>query len=97
MIKVLGENYYFDLDKIEEYLDMTIKSDEDIEDDEFSGSTDMKINVIKFEMVKMLMDTILTEHEEIDEQLGMKSSSNTSIPFRLAFNSLLNKKLINHY
>lgn len=97
MIKVLGENYYFDLDKIEEYLDMTIKSDEDIEDDEFSGSTDMKINVIKFEMVKMLMDTILTEHEEIDEKLGMKSSNNTSIPFRLSFNSLLNKKLINHY
>ena len=96
MIKVLGENYYFDLDKIEEYLDMTNK-EENLEDDEFSGSTDMKINVIKFEMVKMLMDTILTEHEEIDEKLGMKSSNNTSIPFRLSFNSLLNKKLINHY
>jgi hypothetical protein len=97
MIKVLGENYYFDLDKIEEYLDMSIKPDEEVEEDEFSGSTDMKINIIKFEMVKMLMDTILTEHEEIDEKLGMKSSNNTSIPFRLSFNSLLNKKLINHY
>ena len=97
MIKVLGENYYFDLDKIEEYLDMSIKPGEDIEDDEFSGSTDMKVNIIKFEMVKMLMDTILTEHEEIDEKLGMKSSNNTSIPFRLSFNSLLNKKIINHY
>jgi hypothetical protein len=97
MIKLLGENYYFDLDKIEEYLDMTNKSEESLEDDEFSGSTDMKINIIKFEMVKMLMDTILTEHEEIDEKLGMKSSNNTSIPFRLSFNSLLNKKLINHY
>jgi hypothetical protein len=97
MIKVLGENYYFDLDKIEEYLDMSIKPGEDIENDEFSGSTDMKVNIIKFEMVKMLMDTILTEHEEIDEKLGMKSSNNTSIPFRLSFNSLLNKKLINHY
>jgi hypothetical protein len=64
---------------------------------ETSGNTETRINIIKFEMVKMLVDTILTEHEEIDEQLGMKSSSNTSIPFRLAFNSLLNKKLINHY
>jgi hypothetical protein len=96
MIKVLGENYYFDLDKIEEYLDMSNK-EENLEEEEFSGSTDMRINVIKFEMVKMLMDTILTEHEEIDEKLGMKSSNNTSIPFRLSFNSLLNKKLINHY
>jgi predicted CoA-binding protein len=94
MIKVLGENYYIDLDKVEEYLDM---SDQFTKTEETSGNTETRINIIKFEMVKMLMDTVLTEHEEIDEQLGMKSSSNTSIPFRLAFNSLLNKKLINHY
>jgi hypothetical protein len=93
MIKVLGENYYIDLDKVEEYLDMS----DQYPDDETSGNTETRINIIKFEMVKMLMDTVLTEHEEIDEQLGMKSSSNTSIPFRLAFNSLLNKKLINYY
>jgi len=95
MIKVLGENYYIDLDKVEEYLDM---SDDYADDETMSGGTpEMRINVIKFEMVKMLMDTVLTEHEEIDEKLGMKSSANTSIPFRIAFNSLLNKKLINHY
>ena len=93
MIKVLGEHYYIDLDKVEEYLDMS----EQYPEGETSGNTETRINIIKFEMVKMLMDTVLTEHEEIDEQLGMKSSSNTSIPFRLAFNSLLNKKLINHY
>jgi hypothetical protein len=93
MIKVLGENYYIDLDKVEEFLDMS----DQYPDDETSGNTETRINIIKFEMVKMLMDTVLTEHEEIDEQLGIKSSSNTSIPFRLAFNSLLNKKLINHY
>jgi hypothetical protein len=93
MIKVLGENYYIDLDKVEEYLDMS----DQYPDEETSGNTETRINIIKFEMVKMLMDTVLTEHEEIDEQLGIKSSSNTSIPFRLAFNSLLNKQLINHY
>jgi hypothetical protein len=93
MIKVLGENYYIDLDKVEEYLDMSDQNSEN----EFSGETEVKINMLKFELVKLLLDTVLTEHEEIDEQLGIKSSSNTSIPFRLAFNSLLNKKLINHY
>jgi len=93
MIKVLGGNYYIDLDRVEEYLDMSDQYPED----STSGDTETKINIIKFEMVKLLMDTVLTEHQEIDEQLGMKSSSNTSIPFRLAFNSLLNKKLINHY
>ena len=93
MINVLGENYYIDLDVIEQYLDVS----NDISPEDLSGTTEMKINIIKFEMVKMLLDTVLTEQDIVDEKLGMKSSSNTSIPFRIAFNSLLNKKLINHY
>jgi hypothetical protein len=93
MINVLGENYYIDLDVIEKYIDMS----EDTSTEPTSGTTEMKINIIKFEMIKMLLDTVLTEQDTVDEKLGMKSSVNTSIPFRIAFNSLLNKKLINHY
>jgi hypothetical protein len=93
MINVLGENYYIDLDVVEQYLDMSDK----VTPETLSGETEMKINVIKFEMVKMLLETVLTEQDIVDEKLGLKSSSNTSIPFRIAFNSLLNKKLINHY
>jgi hypothetical protein len=93
MINVLGENYYIDLDVIEGYLDMS----DDTSPEALSGTTEMRINVIKFEMVKMLLDTVLTEQEIVDEKLGIKSNSNLSIPFRIAFNSLLNKKLINHY
>ncbi len=92
MIKVLGENYYVDLDLVEQYIGIPN------ENKPMSGETpEMRINIIKFDLVKMLLDTVLTEHEELDETLGMKQSSNTSIPFRIAFNSLLNKKLINHY
>ena len=94
MIQVLGENYFIDLDEIENYLDM---SQADDSEDSESGVTETKINIIKFEMVKMLLDTILNEQEIVDEKLGMKSNAQVSIPFRLAFNSLLNKKLINHY
>jgi len=92
MINVLGENYYIDLDEVEKYLDM---SDESIEQS-MSGSTEMKINVIKFEMVKMRLETVLSEHDDMDEKIGVKSSA-TSIPFKIAFNTLLNKKLINYY
>jgi len=94
MIQVLGENYFIDLDEIENYLDM---SQEEDKDDLESGITETKINIIKFEMVKMLLDTVLNEQEIVDEKLGMKSNAQVSIPFRIAFNSLLNKKLINHY
>jgi hypothetical protein len=94
MIQVLGENYFIDLDEIENYLDM---SQNDDSSDSESGVTETKINIIKYEMVKLLLETVLTEQEVIDEKLGMKSNSNVSIPFKIAFNSLLNKKLINHY
>jgi hypothetical protein len=94
MIPVLGETYFIDLDKIEDYLDM---GQDDTSSDSSTGVTETRINIIKFEMVKMLLETVLTEQEIMDEKLGMKANSNTSIPFRIAFNSLLNKKLINHY
>ena len=93
MINVLGENYFIDLDEIEKYLDMS----DSPTSEPMSGTSEMRINIIKFEMVKMLLETVLTEQEMPDEKLGMKVNSNTTIPFRIAFNSLLNKKLINHY
>jgi hypothetical protein len=93
MINVLGENYYVDLDEIESYIDMS----DELPAESTSGNTEMRINIIKFEMVKMLMEVVLSENEELDEKLGIKSGSKTTIPFRIAFNSLLNKKLINHY
>jgi hypothetical protein len=93
MIKLLGENYYIDLDKIEAYLDVP---DED-PTQPISGSSETKINVIKFDLVKLLLETVLSEQEIVDDKLGMKGNSTTSVPFKLAFNSLLNKNLINHY
>lgn len=93
MIKVLNENYYIDLDEVEKYLDMG-----ESEPSKESGQVEMKINVIKFELVKMLLEVVLSEDTEIDDKLGLKSSTgSTSVPFKIAFNTLLNKKLINHY
>ena len=99
MLNVLGENYFVDFDKIEEYIDMSddIRVGAEIES-EVSGTSEMKINIIKYEMIKMMLETILSEDLEVDDKLGLKSSSNAiSVPFKIAFNSLLNKKLINHY
>lgn len=93
MLKVFNENYFIDLDEIEKYLDMgeTEVSDE-------NGQSEAKVNLIKFELVKLLLEVVLSEESEIDDKLGLKSSSSsTSVPFKIAFNSLLNKKLINHY
>jgi hypothetical protein len=92
MLKILGEHYFIDLDNVEKYLDMTTETTELI-----SGGTETKINVVKYEMVKLMLDVILTENDDIDEKLGLNSANNLTLPFKLAFNTLLNKKLINHY
>lgn len=90
MLKVLGENYFVDLDEVEKYLDIS-EGEQDT-----SGGTETKVNIIKFEMIKMLMEVVLTENDDMDDKLGIKGKE-VSIPFRIAFNTLLNKKLINHY
>jgi hypothetical protein len=87
MLKILGENYYFDIDAIEKYINV-------VPDEDFTGSTQNHINVVKYDMVKMMTETLIVENEEADETLGLKNTE-LSIPFRLAFNSLLYKKLIN--
>lgn len=91
MIEILGQMYYVDFDKIESYID-TI-GDESLN---VSGGTEMKINVVKYELIKLMLDVIFSEVEMPDSKLGLKSSE-ISVPFKLAFNSLLNKNIINHY
>lgn len=97
MFEVLGENYYVDFDEIENYIDMS-DSDSDIS---LSGETnDVRINLIKYELVKMMLEVVVSEDFEHEDTLGLKPSkkyNNLTVPFRIAFNSLLNKKLINHY
>jgi hypothetical protein len=87
MLKILGENYYFDIDAIEKYVNVEPPTD-------YTGLPQNHISVVKYEMVKIMIETLIVENEEADETLGMKNSD-LSLPFRLAFNSLQYKKLIN--
>ena len=49
MIQLIGENYYFDLDEINNYISIEPK-------EPTSGDTEHSISVIKYEIVKMMMD-----------------------------------------
>ncbi len=86
MLKILGEHYYLDLDRIEEYINIPTES--------ISGET--HISIVKYEMIKTMVEVLITESEDIDETLGGKSAA-ISIPFKLAFNTLINKHIINKY
>jgi hypothetical protein len=89
MLKVLGENYYLDLDKIDAYVQIEEKVSS-------SGETEgTAISIIKYETIKLMLEIIMDEQEEIDDKLGIKGISQLSIPFKLAFNTLLYKNLLN--
>jgi hypothetical protein len=91
MFKIMNEHYFLDLDKIDDYIQY--KNPEIT-----SGSTgEYHISVVKYETIKLMLDVIMGENEEVDDVLGSKSANHLSIPFKLAFNTLLSKQLIKSY
>jgi len=50
--------------------------------------------LVKYELFKMMLETILTENEPVDEKLGSNNSELT-LPFKLSFNTLRVKNIIN--
>ena len=89
MLKIFGEHYYIDLEEIENFI--TLPSTETA-----TGTSENQISITRYETVKFLLETILTENEPIDESLGIKSSG-ISVSFKFAFNTLLNKNIITKY
>ena len=84
MIKLFRDAYYIDIDKFDEYLNIPNPT----------GGTEHKISVVKFEILKAMIEVVLSNEEQIDETLGLKGSS-ISIPFKLAFNTLIKHKILN--
>jgi len=95
MFKIFGEHYYIDLDAIDEFtrIDDEKKSDE-TETENVDSNT--KVHIVKYEMIKYMLEILMDPHDEIDEKIAM-SSNETSVPFRFAFNTLLTKKIINKF
>jgi len=85
MIEVFGENYYIDIERVQDIIALPDKQ---------SGETEQNISLVKFELVKTLIDVVMSENEEVDNNLGVKGTKDLSIPFKLAFNTLLFHKII---
>jgi hypothetical protein len=99
MFKIWNEYYYLDLDALEEYVQIKpeIKEAEEGEEGVELKDPETQVHLVKYDTCKLLMEVIFfKENEEIDEKLGPQSDQ-LSIPFKLAFNTLLNKKIINKF
>ena len=89
MIKIFNEYYYLDLERLETYLSIPPKEGEKNSDNQFSA--------IKYEMSKLMVEVIMSEHKELDETLGITNQSDLSIPFKLAFNTLLKHNILTKF
>ena len=91
MLTFLGENYYLDINELERQ----VSYENSVLPLTTSGETEIpeqQISVTRYETFKGLIDVILTEREELDESLGLHAAKDLTIPFKIAFNTLL----INH-
>jgi transcription termination factor NusB len=91
MLNFLGENYYIDVDELETQVSLVNSKLPMV-----SGETEneQQISVTRYETFKSLIEVVLTEREELDENLGIHSAKNLTIPFKIAFNTLLINKII---
>ena len=106
LFEIAGREFYFDLDSVSDYI--KLKESESLDDilEEFTEEkkdtvTDsdymegQMIDISKWEITKAMIETVLSEHGVVDEKMGVtKLGEQLSIPFRLAFNTLLQNKLI---
>jgi hypothetical protein len=95
MLEFLGENYFLDINELEKQvsyeksvLPLTTGDTE---------SPEQQISVTRFETFKSLIEVLLTEREELDEDLGIHGAKNLTIPFKIAFNTLLINKILKKF
>lgn len=85
MYQILNEMYYLDLDRLEEYLSIPPKEDDEDNTNQFSA--------IKYEVIKTLIEVLLSETRDFDDNLKTYNRD-LSIPFILAFNTLLKHNIL---
>ena len=85
MVDIFGKHFYIDLESVSDTCRINISVDDE-------GG--MEINIFKYEIIKMCLERVLNEYEEIDEDMGLFSSKDTSVSFRLAFNTLIKNNIL---
>ena len=81
------------MDAITEACELKIERVEKTDTEEDDNTVDQTINVFKYEIVRLCLDTILTETAPEDEGMGLFATELT-IPFKLAFNTLIKHKIL---
>jgi hypothetical protein len=94
MFKIFGDEWYLDLNHLDAKLRIDAKPTQVItEEDGADVDEKISINVVSYEVYKFLIEVLLTEKEDIDENMGMRGSD-VPIDFKLAFNTLVKDNIL---
>ena len=91
-LSIAGAHFYVDFAELETIIG--IKEKRKTKDKEGNSVEGYEINAPRYEILRMMLDTLLTSNEELDEDMGSYSLKNLTIPFKLAFNTLSHYKII---
>ena len=88
MVNLFGKSYYVDIDGITERCktDRTIKEED--------GTETTEINIFKYEVLKMCIERVLNEFNEVDEEIAVFSETTLSPSFKIAFNTLIKNQIL---
>jgi hypothetical protein len=88
MVEIFGKEYYINIDGITDKC----RTGNSVSDED--GSEVTEVNIFKYEIIKMCLDRILGEIDEVDEELGVFAKNNTTVSFKIAFNTLIKNEIL---
>ena len=103
LLEIGGKELYIDVEKLSEIvriepsvkIEKNLNVEEDSEnDDDLMDESVVQIDVTKYELYREMIGTLLSYNEEIDDKMGKVALNKTSVPFKLAYNTLLMKGII---
>ena len=103
LLEIGGKELYIDVERLSEIvkiepnvrIEKNMETEEDSENDgELVDESVVQIDVTKYELYREMIGTLLSYNEEIDNRMGKVALNSTSVPFKLAYNTLLMKGII---
>jgi len=103
LLEIGGKELYLDIDRLSEIvrieqepLPLTVNEGQgDVELEEpLPDAGGLHIDVTKYEMYREMIGALMMYNEEVDNKMGKVALNSTTIPFKIAFNTLLMKGIL---
>jgi len=103
LLQIGGKELYLDIERLSEIVrieneapPITVNEGKDDVDiiQPLPDTGGLHIDVTKYEMYREMIGGIMMYNEELDNKMGMVALNNATIPFKIAFNTLLMKGIL---